>query len=138
VTRHRLCGERGSVTVELALLTPALLMLIGLVVLAGRVVNARTDVLGAARDGARAASIEGERAADGAARGSLRSDGYQCRELNVNSQVQPAVLLPEAAPGRATVRVTCIVSLSSLGVPFPGSVTISEVAIEVVDAYRSR
>jgi Flp pilus assembly protein TadG len=143
VTRRRLKGDRGSVTVELAILTPALLLLLGLVALAGRVVNARTDVLGAARDGARAASLESTEpsartAAQAAALASLETDGYSCNPVNVTVPVWDAPAVNPVQPGLVTVRVTCNVALSALGAPFPGSQTITFEAREVIDAYRSR
>jgi Flp pilus assembly protein TadG len=136
-------GDRGSVTVELAILTPALLMLLGLVALAGRVVNARTDVLGAARDGARAASLESsepaaQAAAQTAALASLETDGYSCEPLSVTLPVWDSPDLDPVRPGLVTVRITCNVALSALGVPFPASHTITFEAREVIDAYRSR
>jgi Flp pilus assembly protein TadG len=49
--------ERGSMSVELAVIIPALILLLLLVALGGRLVMARGAVDGAARDAARAASL---------------------------------------------------------------------------------
>ena len=85
--RHR--GERGSVSVELVLLTPVLVGLLCLTVAFGRIQNARADVEAASRAAARAASIErsapaarvaGERAATA----ELDSSGYRCDALRVD------------------------------------------------------
>lgn len=50
--------DRGSMTVEMAVLAPALVLVMLFVAAAGRVVEAQGQVDGAARDGARAASIQ--------------------------------------------------------------------------------
>ncbi len=54
-------GEAGSATVELALLLPLLFSLVLLVVQAGLVVRDQLLVVGAAREVARAAAIDGDR-----------------------------------------------------------------------------
>ena len=56
MTRH-LRDERGSITVELAILAPALLLLLGLLVFAGRVETSSASVEQAARAAARDASL---------------------------------------------------------------------------------
>ena len=49
-------GERGSFSVELAVLAPALLVMISFIISVGRVTEGRAMVQGAVRDAARAAS----------------------------------------------------------------------------------
>ncbi len=50
--RGRARGEHGSASTELVLLAPLLLVLLSFVAVAGRMVDARGDVVAAARDGA--------------------------------------------------------------------------------------
>jgi TadE-like protein len=54
---RRLRGERGSLALELVILTPILVILMMFLVALGRLVEAQGQVDGAARDAARAASI---------------------------------------------------------------------------------
>jgi Flp pilus assembly protein TadG len=57
--RRRTRGERGSMSVELAIVTPGLILLLLLLAAGGRVVEAQGHIDGAARDAARAASLAG-------------------------------------------------------------------------------
>ncbi len=50
-------GERGSLAIELVILTPVLVLFMAVLVALGRVVEAQGQVDGAARDAARAASV---------------------------------------------------------------------------------
>lgn len=50
-------GDRGSLAVELVILTPVLVLFMAVLVALGRVVEAQGQVDGAARDAARAASV---------------------------------------------------------------------------------
>lgn len=132
-------GERGSATVELVVLTPALILVLLFVVAAGRLGQARNDVYGAAADAARAASIRQhpDAAADDAratARRSLGRRGLTCRSLRVASDVSS--LRPG---GSVTIEVACAVDLRDLGLlALPGRRTVTGRATEVVDRFRSR
>lgn len=129
--------ERGSAVVELAILTPTILLLLMLVVAAGRLVQARNDVYGAAADAARAVSIR-QRPADAdadarrtAAR-ALADRGVTCRSLTIG--VDASALSPG---GTVSVVVTCSVDLSDLGLlGVPGSRSVTARAFEVVDRFR--
>ena len=55
---RRRAGERGSMAVEVVLMTPILVLFTLLVVAGGRYVTVRADIESAARDAARAASLE--------------------------------------------------------------------------------
>ena len=59
-------GERGSVTVELTLVVPALVLVLGLLVAGGRLWFARATVVEAAQSAARAASLARTAGAAGA------------------------------------------------------------------------
>ena len=50
--------DSGVVTTEMVIILPVLIGFLFLVVLAGRLVDARSDIVGAANDAARAASLQ--------------------------------------------------------------------------------
>ncbi len=134
---HRMIDQRGGAIIELAILTPALVLLILFVVLAGRVAQTRHDVQGAAADAARAASTrqhahsataEARRVAEA----SLGDRSVTCRRLRVG--VDAGALRPG---GTVSVRVDCRVALSDLSLlGVPGSTSVVSRATEVVDTYR--
>ena len=129
--------ERGSVAVEVAVLAPALVALMLLVVFAGRVSEAEGEVRRAASQGARAASLHQNPAgavdaATSAVNGNLADSGFVCGELFV--EVETDRLQPG---GAVAVVVRCTADMSDvalLGVP--GSRTFVARAVEVVDRYR--
>ena len=129
--------DRGSATLELVLLTPALVMLLLLVVAGGRIVEARGQVDGTAREAARAASIartssEATTAATQIAQARLASAGLTCQSLTVDTNTarfQPG--------GSVTTTITCTVDLSDLvALTIPGSRTLTASATEPIDVYR--
>lgn len=132
-------NARGSAVIELTIVIPAVVLVMLLVVLAGRVTLASSDVRAAASDAARAASI---RQTGGAARidaqrtasRALADRGVTCRRFDVRadtSRLRPA--------GDVRVRVSCTVRLADLApLGLPGSRTITATATEVVDRFRSR
>ena len=133
---HR--DERGSVTVELVLLTPLLILLLLFVVALGRLSGARLDVDGAAAQAARAASIARDPTtatamAQQTATAALGSDHVTCAQLTVNTDTS------QFAPGGSVaVTVTCHVALSDLtGLRLPASESVTSTASSVVDTYRS-
>lgn len=135
--------ERGSVTVELVLIAPALLALLMLTVLAGRIVLAGGTVEQVAAAGARAASLtrsstEATAAATVAVRRSVAEQNLQC--LNVSVSVDTAGFrLPLGQPASVAVTVSCQVRLSDLDLPgAPGSRTLTDRAVSPLDPYRAR
>ena len=130
-------GDDGSVAVEVAVIAPALLFLMLLVVFAGRVSEAEAEIDRAASEAARAASLR-QHATDAAAdaetvaRENLSAAGVRCTTLDVD--VDTTNFHPG---GRVGVTVVCNASMSDvtlLGVP--GSRDFSSRAVEVVDRYR--
>ena len=110
-------AQRGSISVELAVLAPGLALLLLLVAAGARVVEVQGHIDGAARDAARAASIarsytQAVAAAQQAARADLGTTSL-CTPHTIGVQVAgyPAVPLA-AAPGAVTVTVTCQVGMS--------------------------
>jgi Flp pilus assembly protein TadG len=134
-------ADRGAASTELVLVSPVLIVFLFLVVLAGRLTDARSDVVSAASDAARAASIQGSEgaahaaAADIATR-TLAGEGIECAGgAGVSVDYLPAF-------GRgATVHVvvTCNVPVSDLALLDLGRgvITVTQHAYEVIDTHRS-
>jgi Flp pilus assembly protein TadG len=143
MTRRHRRGDRGAVTLEFVVVAPALLALLGLLVMAGRVAIASNSVESAADEAARSASIArtatGARAAaaDGARR-SLDEQGLQCSSVQVDVDTG-GFGVPVGVPAQVRATVTCVVRLSDLALPgFPGSRTVSATAVSPLDTYRER
>jgi Flp pilus assembly protein TadG len=110
--------DRGSMSVELAIVAPALILLLLLVAAAGRIVEAQGHIDGAARDAARAASLaqapgQAEQLARQAAQGDLGASSW-CAGGTVTA---PVTGFPAAAqvvgPGSdVQVTVSCSVNMS--------------------------
>ena len=129
-------GERGSATVELVLLAPALVLVIGFTVFAGRLGLAGMDVRHAAAAAARAASVTqtpaaAVTAAHAQATANLASSSVSC----VDPGVDVAAVMDPASS--VTVSVACPIALSDLTVfGLPGASVIHARAVEPVDVYR--
>jgi Flp pilus assembly protein TadG len=129
---------------ELALLTPLLVAFMMLLAGLGRVVEAQSQVDGAARDAARAASIARTRpaaqaAADDAADGTLGGDG-----TGNNGRCEGG---PRAAVvwgrtdwrpgGQVTTSVTCVIDLGGLSlIGFTPAKTMTGTATAPIDTLR--
>lgn len=131
-------NERGSVTVELVLVTPLLILLLLFVVALGRLASARIDVNGAAAQAARAASIardpeSASSAAKQTATSALADDHVTCANLAVATDTSGF-----SAGGTVAVTITCNVDLADLaGLRLPASTAISARSVSVVDTYRA-
>jgi Flp pilus assembly protein TadG len=129
--------ERGSMAVELAILTPPLIVLLLFVAALGRISQARNSVDEAARDAAREASIarfsgEAQQRATRRAMDDLAADGISCRAPDI--AIDTTNLRPG---GRVTATVVCTVGLGDLLLlRVPGARTITSTAVEVVDVHR--
>lgn len=129
--------ERGSVSIELVLLTPVLVGLLLLVVAFGRIQNARADVEAAARAAARSASMErdapsaraaGERAAF------MEFDGGRFRCEPLTFDIDTATFAADAV---VSATVSCGVSLGDVsGMGIPGRHTITATFTEPLDRFR--
>ncbi|MFD6951701.1 TadE/TadG family type IV pilus assembly protein [Nocardiopsis sp. NPDC060348] len=132
-------GDRGSASVELVLLTPALLAFALLMVLAGRVVDAGSTADQVAHSAARAASLErtaaaAEAAASSTAASSLAENGLACGDHTVT--LDHGGLTPG---GAVTAVVECRVGLDGLtGLGVPGTYTVTGDATVVVDTFRGQ
>jgi Flp pilus assembly protein TadG len=130
--------ESGSVTAELVLPTPLLILLLLFVVALGRLSGARLEVDGAAAQAARAASIAHDPAtavamATQTATAALGSDHVTCAQLTVSTDTA------QFAPGGSVaVTVACHVALSDLtGLRLLASESVTSRATAVIDTFRS-
>jgi Flp pilus assembly protein TadG len=143
--RHWRDPQRGSMSVELAVIAPALVLLLLLVGAAGRVVEAQGHLDGAARDAARAASLAGSPAqaaelAQQAAQGDLGASSW-CAGGSVRA---PVIGFPSAGqlvgPGSdVRVTVTCDVSMSPFRLlGFGATMHFSGTGIAPLDPFTCR
>ena len=135
--------EQGSVSVELALLAPALLLLLSFAVVAGRTQVAEGAVAEAARAAAREASLARDDVTAAALAGAqadrtLAAQDLRCESTSVDIDTT-GFQAPPGQPGDVTVSITCVVGMADLLAPgLPGSVTVEASFTSPVDAYRER
>lgn len=124
-------GDRGSMSTETVLLAPVILLFLLFLVGAGRLVEAQEEVNGAARDAARAASVERTLAdAEGAATDAATAvlDG-QC--------ANPRATLDGSdftEGGQVRAEVTCDLDLGFLG--FDATRQVTGVAVVPLEQFR--
>lgn len=131
---RRARDERGSMAVELVILAPLLMMFVMLIVLFGRFVTVQGDIDGAARDAARAASLEGSHAeAVNAARDVVT------KSLDAQTTCDPPMMSPTFQAGATlVVRLRCKVSYEGLGLlGVRGHKVIEAESAVPLDPYRS-
>ena len=118
---------------ELAILAPLVGLLLGAVVLVGRVQLARADVEGAARSAARDLSISRDpylavEAVRASLADTLDAGSPTCRSMSFSLTI---------GTERVAVTISCTVDLQEAAVlPVPGSMTVTASATEVIDTYR--
>ncbi|MFB4269629.1 TadE family protein [Nonomuraea sp. GTA35] len=134
--------ERGSMAIEMAIIAPALIALLLMVIGLGRIALAHSTLYAAARDAARQASIArdpaGARsAAVTSARAALAREGLACApSVTVDTRGLSA---PLGRPAAVVAHVSCEVLLADLAVPgIPGSKTITSSFTSPIDPYRGR
>ena len=128
-------SDRGSVAVELVVLTPVLVLLLALVVFLGRAGGSVQHVRHAADVAARAASLTArtsmEQVAEATAARDLADNGVDCESTSVGVTVGGA---PE--PTSVTVTVSCTVSRQGVSLLGAAARTVTATSTEVVDRYR--
>ena len=132
---HRPHGDRGSVTVEIALSVTLLVLLLFLLTAAVHLGRAAFDVNSAAAAAARAASLaRTATAATTAARNAASADlAGQCASVSVTVDTSAF-----HRGGAVTVSVACTVTTHGLtGINIPGSVTTRAASTSPIDLYRS-
>jgi Flp pilus assembly protein TadG len=127
--------DRGSMTLEFTLLAPAFILLVLLLVVGGRLVEGQSQVDGAARDAARAASIQ-----------VYADQVYPAAQQAAQSDLDPPSgtdMCPDglhvswtAAVGEVTITVQCTVNLGFF--PGLGRVTMTGHALAPLDTYVER
>ena len=139
----RAAADDGSAPLELLILAPVILGLIGFVIAIGRTSVAQGSVDAAARDAARQASISltpaaARLAALASATAALREDGLHCKPV-VTLDLQPGFSTPLGQPAQVSASVSCQVPLADLLVPgVPGSRRLIGRFTSPLDPYRSR
>ena len=135
--------DTGNAALELVVLAPVILILLGLMVAAGRTSIAQGSVDAAARDAARQASIAltpaaAQAAALSSARAALAEDGLDCKPT-VHVDTRQFTAVPVGLPAQVTATVRCRVPLSDLLVPgMPGSRLLSYTFTSPLDPFRER
>lgn len=125
--------DRGSMAVEVVMLTPLLVMMMFLVVGFGRFVSAEGEAQALARDAVRAATLERDelsaRLAARAMAAAAAPDNLACRPAEMSGTFTRG--------GMVTVDVECTVSFEDLGlVGLPGSATVRGSSSAPLDEYR--
>jgi hypothetical protein len=139
---HRACrDDRGSESVELAILLPIGILILAMLVVGARIALAGDRISGVAGIAARDASLarsaaDAQSIATSSATDALSSDDLHCTDIRVTVDASGFA----AAPGTAaaiTVNVWCTVNLSDIGVSgLPGSKTLHDEATSPLDPAR--
>ena len=130
-------SERGSLTLELALVVPALIFMVVFISGAAAIVGARSDVDDAAWEAARAASLtRSPMAAELAARSAvdqrLAGERWSCAGKRVVvdvSRFNPG--------GSVAVSVSCGLPLADAGLFLPGATHLNARAVQPLDQYKA-
>ena len=116
-------SERGTMSIEMVVLVPVLLLITMVAVAGGRIVSAQGMVEAASRDAARAASMERSVGAASTAANASCSAGVDVGGFRRG--------------GAVTVSVSCRVKLSDLGLVFlPGTTVVKAESSAPVDQWR--
>jgi hypothetical protein len=135
---HRGPPEKGSLTVELVVLTPIVTIFVLLALAVGRFELAHEEVIGAARAAAEAASVapsagDAQSAALTAATPIVGSQSPTCTQLKVVADT--ARFVPG---GSVEVVVSCEIDFSDLLVPgLPGHEEVQATVSAPIDPFRS-
>lgn len=141
--RRRDAVDRGSITLELAILAPALLVMFALVLAVGRITTTGAAVEQSAAAAARAASLarsagHAEHAAQAAAQASLSGGDVDCADLRVALELG-GFAAEVGTAATVTASVSCAVPLGDLAVPgLPGWHTLEASMTSPLDRYRAR
>ena len=140
-------GERGSTggadALEMVLLAPILLVVLLLIIGAGRISVGAGKGDQAAAVAARAASLEhsaeaAQASAAAVAASALTDSGLTCESMNVSIDTS-GFAAPAGTPSSVVVDVTCSVALSDLAIPgLPGSYIVSGHAASPLDIHQER
>lgn len=131
-------GQAGSLTIELIVLTPVILMFGMLALGLGRYELAREEVVGAARAAAEAASVEPS-AADAQSEALATATPVLANQARTCTNVSVVTAIDDFDPGGSVqVTVSCQVGFDDLFIPgLPGQATIQAVVKAPIDPFRS-
>lgn len=135
--------DRGVMAAtEAAIIIPAMVLLVGLIILLGRDAMAQQAVSAAAQQGARAASVErtaaaGRDAAEQVVAASLTESGAQCRSYTVSVDTA-GLSAPIGSRASVEVTVTCEIAFGVHLPGFPETRSLTRTGSSPVDTYRSR
>jgi Flp pilus assembly protein TadG len=135
--------ERGSASLELAILTAPLLAVLSLTVVVGRISLANLAVNQAAYDAAAAAAEARDPAtaqtdAHTAAAAALSGRNVDCAQLDVTVDTS-GFAVPVGLSASVTVTVSCQVDVADLALPgIPSAYWETSVMVEPLDTYRGR
>jgi len=139
---RQVSGERGSSTLELVVWTPGLLLVIGLLIVAGRVNGVSAAVEQAAGDAARAASIArtpsaARNQAQASAQRSLAVQEVHCTAVAVTVDTA-GFAVPPGRPATLSATVSCPVRLTDLPIPGLRARTVAHTVVSSLDTFRER
>ena len=141
-TIHTGRRDDGSATVELAVITPLVLLVLALLVAGGRMVTAHASLDAASTAAARAASLArtpaaATSAAQSTGAATLHQHGVSCHDTSLHADTAALTTAPGVG-GQVTVTSHCSVALADLLVPgLPGSVPLTSEASSPLDPFRS-
>lgn len=135
-------GDRGSTSLELAILAPVLLLVLAALVFAGRLALAQQAVTAAAAAAARTASIErspaaATTAARSAAVADLTAQNLSCTAVDVAVDAA-GFAAPVGVRSSVTATVACTLDLADLSLPVPGSKVVTATMTSPIDTWRER
>lgn len=133
----RTTRERGSLSLELAMLAPALLLIFGLITVYGRVAQVNGNLESSTRDAARSATRARSFAEAKVRAREVIEDGIANTPDACRNSLKVAV--DQFVPGQpTTVSTTCTYPIGDVGVPgAPGTLTARSEFVAVVDDFRS-
>jgi hypothetical protein len=138
-TRWR--DDRGSESVELAILLPVGILILAMLVIGARIALAGDRISGVAGIAARDASLArsataAQQVAATSATDALADRNLHCADVQVSVDTSGFSSAP-GAPAAVTVAVACTVDLSDVGVAgLPGSRTLRDTATSPLDPAR--
>ena len=140
--RRRSRDDRGSESVELAILLPIGLLLVAMLVVGARIALAGDRISGVAGIAARDASLArsaaaAQQIATDTATTALSSQGLLCIDVQVSVDTS-GFTAPPGTSASVTVAVSCTVDLSDIGgvAGLPGSRTLHDSATSPLDPAR--
>ena len=140
LVRHR---DRGSASIEMAVLAPAVIAVFVMLMIGGRTNTARQAIEAAAFDAARTASLARDGAlaqaqATEAATSTLVAQGLDCERLTVTVDTS-GFAVPVGQPATVTATISCVVTYSDIALPgMPGNAILTSSFVSPLDQYRSR